>query len=66
MKLIHLPFVIQTTEGRKNLDDINVDVHEILRFALNDKVCGEQRIHYEKTNHHHSALHPDVDAGAKH
>jgi hypothetical protein len=29
--------VIQTTEGRKNLDDIKVDVFEILRFALNDK-----------------------------
>ena len=30
--------VIQTTEGKKNLDIINVDVHEILRrFApLND------------------------------
>jgi len=28
--------VIQTTEGRKNLGNINVDVHEILRFALND------------------------------
>ena len=43
MNLTHLPFVIQTTEGRKNLDDINVDVHEILRFALNGKVCGEKR-----------------------
>ena len=29
--------VIQTTEGRKNLGNINVDVHEILRFALDDK-----------------------------
>ena len=29
--------VIQTTEGRKNLENINVDVSEILRFALNDK-----------------------------
>jgi hypothetical protein len=37
MNLTHLPFVIQTTEGRKNLDSINVDAHEILRFALNDK-----------------------------
>ena len=35
-------FVIQTTEGRKNLGDILVDVFvyvtEILRYALNDKV----------------------------
>ena len=30
--------VIQTTEGRKNLDNIKMDVHEILRFALNDRV----------------------------
>ena len=34
-------FVIQTTEGRKNLGNtmggVNVDVLEILRFALNDK-----------------------------
>ena len=29
-------FVIQTTIGRKNLDDI-MDVTEILRFALDDK-----------------------------
>ena len=29
--------VIQTTEGRKNLGTISVDVHEILRFALDDK-----------------------------
>ena len=33
-------FVIQTTEGRKNLGDINKyineDVPEILRYALND------------------------------
>ena len=29
-------FVIQTTIGRKNLDDIK-DETEILRFALNDK-----------------------------
>ena len=36
-------FVIQTTEGRKNLGNtmvgVNVDVLEILRFALNDKYC---------------------------
>ena len=36
-------FVIQTTEGRKNLGNIHkydyVDVPEILRFALNDKEC---------------------------
>ena len=36
-------FVIQTTEGRKNLGNTqvttNVDVPEILRFALNDKEC---------------------------
>ena len=30
-------FVIQTTVGRKNLDDIK-DVPEILRFALDDKM----------------------------
>ena len=30
-------FVIQTTVGRKNLDDIK-DVLEILRFALDDKM----------------------------
>ena len=35
IKFIHI--VIQTTEGRKNLGNINVDVHEILRFALDDK-----------------------------
>ena len=31
-------FVIQTTEGRKDLDNIHVDVHEILRrnAPLND------------------------------
>ena len=29
--------VIQTTVGRKNLDDIK-DVTEILRFALDDKM----------------------------
>ena len=34
--------VIQTTERRKNLENVNVDVHEILRFALNDK---GKRIH---------------------
>jgi hypothetical protein len=34
IKFIHI--VIQTTEGRKNLGNINVDAHEILRFALND------------------------------
>ena len=36
-------FVIQTTEGRKNLGNtmvgVNVDVLEILRFALNDTLC---------------------------
>ena len=32
-----LLIVIQTTKGRKNLDNIKVDVFEILRFALNDK-----------------------------
>ena len=31
-----IKIVIQTTEGRKDLEDIKVDVHEILRFALND------------------------------
>ena len=35
-------FVIQTTEGRKNLGNtmvgVNVDVLEILRFALNDNI----------------------------
>ena len=31
-----LPNVIQTTEGRKDLENIK-DVFEILRFALNDK-----------------------------
>ena len=29
--------VIQTTEGRKNLVNINVGVTETLRFALSDK-----------------------------
>ena len=33
-----LAFVIQTTEGRKNLESIHVYVHEILRFALNDNL----------------------------
>ena len=34
-----LDFVIQTTEGRKNLEYTKkeVNVSEILRFALNDK-----------------------------
>ena len=36
-------FVIQTTKGRKNLGNtmvsVNVDVLEILRFALNDTLC---------------------------
>ena len=36
-------FVIQTTEGRKNsgntMAGVNVDVLEILRFALNDTLC---------------------------
>ncbi len=36
-------FVIQTTEGRKNLGSIkqciHVDVSEILRFALDDNWC---------------------------
>ena len=36
-------FVIQTTKGRKNLGNtmvgVNVDVFEILRFALNDTLC---------------------------
>ena len=40
-----LYFVIQTTEGRKNLDNIHVDVLvdviEILRFALNDNLYQE-------------------------
>ena len=31
--------VIQTTEGRKNLEGVHVDVIEILRFALNDNRC---------------------------
>ena len=31
------PSVIQTTEGRKNLENTHVDAHEILRFALDDK-----------------------------
>ena len=31
-----IKIVIQTTEGRKDLEDIKVDVHKILRFALND------------------------------
>ena len=30
------PSVIQTTEGRKNLENTHVDAHEILRFALDD------------------------------
>ena len=30
--------VIQTTEGRKNLEYIHVYVSEILRFALNDNL----------------------------
>ena len=34
-----LLFVIQTTVGRKNLGNINVDVHEILRrFAPLDDI----------------------------
>ena len=41
--LLTLPFVIQTTEGRKNLvyihDYTSHYVPEILRFALNDKGC---------------------------
>ena len=41
MIYLFTPFVIQTTEGRKNLGNtmvgVNVDVPEILRFALNDK-----------------------------
>ena len=32
--------VIQTTEGRKNLDDIK-DVPEILRYALDDNGCQQ-------------------------
>ena len=35
LRLLH-HFVIQTTNGRKNLEYINVNDHEILRFALND------------------------------
>ena len=39
-KLMIYHIVIQTTEGRKNLEDILVDIFvdvpEILRFALND------------------------------
>ena len=31
-------FVIQTTEGRKDLDNTKRDATEILRFALNDIV----------------------------
>ena len=45
MVMIYLltPFVTQTTEGRKNLGNtmigVNVDILEILRFALNDTLC---------------------------
>ena len=43
MKYFLTLFVIQTTEGRKNLGNtmagINVDVLKILRFALNDTLC---------------------------
>ena len=42
--LSNLSFVIQTTEGRKNLVNIMVDVSEILRFALNDKYFFTIRI----------------------
>ena len=28
-----IKIVIQTTEGRKDLEDIKVDVHEIFRYA---------------------------------
>ena len=42
MKYFLTLFVIQTTEGRKNLGNIRKyiyeDVHEILRFALNDNL----------------------------
>ena len=30
--------VIQTTNGRKNLGNINEDILEILRYALDDRV----------------------------
>ena len=45
IKFIHI--VIQTTEGRKNLGNINVDAHEILRFALNDTYgCNNENQKY--------------------
>ena len=41
-------FVIQTTEGRKNLGNIHKyiyeDVPEILRFALNDILNGTKGV----------------------
>ena len=40
-----IKIVIQTTEGRKDLEDIKVDVHEILRFALNDNAVLGSFIH---------------------
>ena len=41
MKILGLTLsVIQTTEGRKNLDDIK-DVPEILRYALDDNGCQQ-------------------------
>ena len=36
LRLLH-HFVIQTTNGRKNLEYINVNDHEILHFVQNDK-----------------------------
>ena len=34
--LNYIIVVIQTTEGRKNLEGVKLDVPEILRFALDD------------------------------
>ena len=34
--LYYIIVVIQTTEGRKNLEGVKLDVPEILRFALDD------------------------------
>ena len=49
-------YVIQTTEGRKDLDYTNVDAHEILRSALDDKKETQEN----KTGRTRMAFYPET------
>ena len=68
IEVIQVPSnVIQTTEGRKDLEhnhaNTHVDVHEILRFALNDTRNSTRIAYYPETGRTHQlrvhSAHPD-------